>query len=309
MTPKEAKATVAAHDLEDRFWGLVRRRIVIGGIAVLLVGAGAGWIAIEHVVQRAVETPLRELQREVVRAEVQADGAKRANETAKASAEQLTAGLDALNRTLQGLGERAEAINTQFIRVDEQINAAAKNANLRSQRDFNAIQLRIAGLEALVKRIGEENTATRKAAADYAKQVATLEAKIEREQKRFAENSAYTISIFFDPSRRALANELQGRLTAVGFRAPTHETPGQTGKNLLTYHGESEAKAQEVLGLVQPIVRDLQATKAPPVKPVPALKGDKKFDFLAGGEVISGFFSGTKWHLDPKSMQLALAAN
>jgi hypothetical protein len=313
MDTKEAETLIAAHQLEDVFWGLVKRRFVITGLAVLVIGAGVVLVAVETVVQRAVETPLRELQKEVIRAEVQADAAKRANEAAATSSEQVTAAATALNTTLKALAERANAIDIQFNRVTEQINATSENASLRSQRDFNALQNRIAGLEVLVKKIGEENAATRKAAAEYASQVATLGAKVEREQKRFAENSAYTVSVFFDPSRRAIATELQGRLTALGFRAPILEVPGIAvkGKNLLTYHGESEAKAQEVLGLVKPLVKDLQLTKAPEIvsKSTTPYKSGGKVEFFPGGALIDMLGGFHKWNLDPKNLQLALGAN
>lgn len=134
---------------------------------------------------------------------------------------------------------------------------------MRSPRDFDAVQIRIAALEVLVK-IGEDNAATRKATAEYAKQIATLESKVEQEQKRFSENSAYTVSISFN-QKKAIATGLQGRLTALGFRAFAQELPLLGRGNVLTYTEEGEAKAQEVLTLIKPIVKDVQAKKTPPL--------------------------------------------
>jgi predicted nucleic acid-binding Zn-ribbon protein len=150
---------------------------------------------------------------------MQADAAKRASETAKASAEQLSAGLTTLNTTLQGLNEQAKGIELQFKFVTDQINAASENANLRSQRDFNAVQRRITALEGLVREIGEDSAASRKATAEYARQIAALETKFDSEQKRFAENSAYTVPIFYDPSKKSQATEVQSRLASLGFPA------------------------------------------------------------------------------------------
>ena len=76
---------------------------------------------------------------------------------------------------VEDLKGKATGVEKQFGLVKEQISAEGKNAALRSGQDFKAIQERISGLEALVKKIGDENDATRKATADYAKQVAVLE--------------------------------------------------------------------------------------------------------------------------------------
>jgi chromosome segregation ATPase len=297
--------------MEDYFWTLVKRRLVITGLAVLLISAGGIWVAAELVVQRVAETPLRELQKEVVRAEIQADGAKRASDTAKTSAEHVTAGLNGLNTILEGLGEQAKAIESRFALMNEQINAASDNARRRSQQDFDAVQRRIAALEALVKQIGEDSAASRKATAEYAKQIAALESKVERDQKRFAENSAYTVSILFDPSKKGLATEVQARLAALGFRAPLHELPSNAAKgNSLSYQASTgDAKAQEVLALLKPLVRDLQEKKlAVPEKSEPSIS-KKTFDKLefkpAAGIVFSLLMSG----LDPKSLQLQLGAS
>lgn len=310
ITPKEVKKRALLYEMEDHFWSLVKRGVVPFAAVLTVVGAGGIWIAVELIVQRVAETPLRELQKEVVRAEVQADAAKRASDAAKTSSEQVTAGLNTLNTTLQGLTEQAKAVELQFRLVTDQINAASDNARLRSQRDFDAVQRRIAALEALVKQIGEESAASRKATAEYARQIAALESKVEREQKRFAENSEYTVLIFFDPSRKALATELQSRLAALGFRAPVHELPAKAFKgNALTYHEQSDAKAQEVLALLKPVVKDVQGKKAKPpeifsklTEVVPSKGADS---FKSGGFT----YHLLAWNLDAKSMQLALGVN
>jgi hypothetical protein len=218
----------------------------------------------------------------------------------------------ALQTSIQGLQEQAKGVADQFSLVSQQINAASANAARRSQQDFDALQQRITGLETLVKKIGDENDATRKATADYARQVATLEVKVEKEQKRFAENSEYTVSIFFDPSRKAQAAELQSRLAALGFRAPIRELPANAAKgNTLTYQSPSDAKAQEVMALVKPVVRDIQAKKFPELR-LSSLEGfykksedwkieSQKFESLLPGGLLS-----MAWGMDPKSMSLTL---
>ena len=315
MTEEEVKKRDILYGMEDELWRLVKRRIGYYLAGVAIVGGVGIWLVAELVVQRVAEAPLKELQKEVMRAEFQADGAKRASDAARTSSEQVTAGLAALNTTLQNLNEQAKAVEVQFKLVTEQINAASDNASLRSQKNYDAVQRRISALEVLVKQIGDENAATRRATAEYGKQMAALEGKVDREQKRFAENSAFTVSILFDPSKKVLAGEVQSRLSALGFRAPLHELPAKTTKgNELTYHGESDAKAQEVLGILKPVVKNVQGKKAPEVS-----SSKKTYDFVKDGKmrgdigtppVMLNFYSLiTAMNLDPKNMQLALGAD
>ncbi len=222
MTNEEVEKRTVLYEMEDELWRLIKRRGAIFALAFATIGMGGIWAAVHITVQQVADRPLNELQKQLVLAEVQAEGAKSAAAASRTAADQVASSLQLLQSSIEGLGEQAKAVKAEFVLVREQINAASENASRRSQQDFNAVQQRIGALEALVKRIGEENEATRKATADYAKQVAALEVKVEKEQKRFAENSEYTVSIFFDASKKALATEIQSRLAALGFRAPVH---------------------------------------------------------------------------------------
>lgn len=301
MTEKEVKKRTVLYEMEDELWRLVKRRVWIFVITFAVIGASGIWAIVHFTVQQVADRPLKDLQKQLVNADVQVEGAKTAATASRKAADEATMSLAALQASIQGLRDQAKAVENQFTLVSQQINAASENAARRSQQDFNAVQQRIAGLEALVKKIGEENDATRKATADYAKQVAALETRVEREQKRFAENSGYTVSIFFDPSKKALATELQSRLAALGFRAPVHEVRALKG-NSLTYQSQSDVKAQEVLALLKPVVKDVQV---------------KKFSELGLTKELAEIFPGVErykspligWHVDPKSMQLALGVN
>jgi methyl-accepting chemotaxis protein len=295
MTNEEIEKRKLLYEVEQELWTLLKRRAWL----LIILGVGGLWAIVHWTVQQVADRPLKEVQKQLVQAEVQADGAKRSAAAAGSAADQVTTSLGTLQGSVQGLRDQAKAVEDQFALVSQQINAASENAARRSQRDFNAVQQRIAGLEALVKKIGDENDATRKATADYAKQVAALETKIEREQKRFAENSEYTVSISHEPSKKALAAEVQSRLASTGFRATVRELmPNIIKGNSLTFQGPNEAKAQEVLALLKPVVRDLQAKK-------PLEYGSKMSD-LKGSTAINPLVF---WHLDPKGMQLLLGAD
>jgi hypothetical protein len=301
ITPQQR---AALFELEDEFWGLVRRRIVVTGLVALIIGAGGGWAVIELVVQRNVETPLRDLQKELVRAEMQAQGARSASETARASAEQVTSTANALKDTLQDLGQQASSVEERYKAVRAEIDAASQTERRRSQQDSVAIQQRITALEALVRRLADDNVASRNATADYQRKITELEQKVEGEKKRFADNSGYTVSIVFDPSRKNLATEVQARLAVLGFRAPLHEQPANAVKgNTLTYQPSSEAKAQEVISALKPLVKDIQEKKMAEYLPYKKESSSSKIDFKGAGVLPLMLFA---W--DPKGMQLQLGA-
>lgn len=265
MDPDEVDKRRLLYEIEDRLWELVKRRAWIIGV----IGVGGIWGLVHFTVRQVADRPLQDLQKQLVQAEILADRAKGAAAAASGAADQVTGQLASLQASIQSLKDQAKGVEDQFRLVSERINADAKNAALRSEKDFSAAQQRISALEALVKKIGEENEATRKATADYAKKVAALESKIEKEQKRFAENSAYTVWIQFIPDKKSLAQEVQSRLASAGFKAPLSEIlklvieffPGASKGTSLAYLPQSESKAQEVLALIRPILKDVQTRK------------------------------------------------
>ena len=306
MDEQEVQKRALIYEVEDEVWKLIKRRAWVVVVLVAFLGVGGIWANVQYTVRQVADGPLRELQRQLVLVEVQADAAKRANAAATAAADQVSRNVSSLQANLQQLDDRAKAVADQFSIVSQQIDAASKNAALRSQRDFNAAQERITALEMLVKQIGEENAATRKATADYARQVAALKADVEKEQKRFAENSAYTVLIHASPDKRNLATEIQTRLASAGFRAALTETTGKLERNSLVYSEKSEAKAKEVLSLLKPVLRTLEITKIPDLagRFPTTVKDLKGYSSLPGGAVVSMFYM---WQPDANSFILLVS--
>jgi len=268
MDDEEIKKRRLLYEVEDELWRLIKRRAWIVVVFLALVGVGGLWAAVHVTVRQVADGPLKDLQRQLIQAELQAESARKANAEATTAANQARADLTSLQGTIQALRNEAKSVEDKFGLVSQQIDAAAKNAALRSQRDFNAVQERISALETLVKRIGDENAATRQAAAEYAKQIAALENKFDREQKRFAENSAYSISIFAVSEKRVLAQEIQRRLASVGFRVTLSELPLKVDKTTLTYHEKNEAKAKEILSMLGTSLKDVQLIGISSKKPL-----------------------------------------
>lgn len=294
MDEEEVRKRTLLYEIEDELWVLLKRRAWILAVVLAIVGASGIWAVVHYTVQQVADGPLKDLQKQLVQAEIQAESAKRANATATTAAEQVTSNLNGLQGSVQTLREQAKSISDQFALVTQQIEASSKNAALRSQRDFNAAQERIAALETLVKRIAEDNAATRKATADYAKQVAALENKVEKEQKRFAENSAYSVSIFSSSNKRSLALDVQRLLAGAGFRAALVDFPVKSDKNTLTYDGKSDSKAKELLALIAPIVKDVELKTFKDVLSAVPYKGlaiDPKIEALIGGITFRPFIS------------------
>lgn len=298
MDADEIKKRRLLYEVEDELWKLLKRRAWLVGI----IGVGGIWALVSFTVRQVADRPLQELQKQLLQADVQADNAKRAAAAASTAADQVTTQLTSLQASIQSLKDQAKGVEDQFRLVSQRINADAKNAALRSEKDFSAAQQRIAALEALVKQIGEDNEVTRRATADYAKKVATLENRIEREQKRFAENSAYTVWISFIPDKKSLALDIQGRLASAGFKAPLTEISFKTvfleasKGTTLTYLAASEAKAQEVLAVVRSILKDVQTKKLPDADPQ-QLRFSKDLSLLFG-------FGGL--YADPTTIHLSL---
>jgi hypothetical protein len=270
MDVDEVEKRKLLYEIEDKLWHLLKRRAWI----IALIGVGGIWGLVHFTVKQLADRPLQDFQRQLVQAEILADRAKGAAAAASSAADQVTAQLASLTAVIQGLKDQAQSIQDQFGLVRDRITAEAKNAALRSEKDFSAVQQRIAALEALVKKIGEENEATRKATAEYATKIVALESQIENEPKRFAEHSSYTVWISFFPDRKSLAQQVQSRLAGAGFKAPISEIPTSiklfpdVGKGIsLSYVPQTEGKAQEVAALISPIVKDIKIRKIPEKPP------------------------------------------
>jgi hypothetical protein len=265
MDAEEIEKRKLLYEVEDELWKLVKRRAWIIIALGSLIGLGGIVVVVQLVVSRVAEQPLRALEKNLAQAELLAERAKSAAVAASGSADQVTADITSLTVSIQGLRAQAKGVEDQFRLVIERINAEARSAAIRSEKDFAAAQQRISALESLVKRIGQENDATRKATADYAKKIASLEAQIEQEQKRFAENSLYTISIRFAPEKRSIAQQIQARLAALGFKAVVTDVslkfPPESKGNVLRYPPGSEKKAQEVLAIIRPVVNEVETAK------------------------------------------------
>lgn len=260
--------------LETEVMSRLKWRFWIGALVVALLG----FFGVREMLRGFVDTEVKAAQRAAILAE---ESAKKAT-TATDEASKQTQSYIKTVETLQG---EAQKVDAQFVAVRQRITADAKNAALRSEKDFSAAQQRLAALEALVKQIGEENEVTRRATADYAKKVATLENRIEREQKRFAENSAYTVWISFIPDKKSLALDIQSRLASAGFKAPLTEITSKileaSKGTTLTYLAAGESKAQEVLAVVKSILKDVQTKKLPDADPT-KLRFSKEHSLLFG---------------------------
>jgi hypothetical protein len=177
LQPSEAEKRELLHELQDGVWKFVKERawwtaVIFGvfgvfGVPLLI------YTLVERTVDRVAVVPLKAVEKNLTQAELLAERAKKAASDAAAAAAEV-------NAQVEDLKGKATGVEKRFGLVTEQINAEAKNAALRSTQDFKASQERISRLEALVKKIGDENEATRKATADYAKQVTVLEAQIEK---------------------------------------------------------------------------------------------------------------------------------
>jgi hypothetical protein len=259
-------------DMEDELWALAKRRGWMVLLIVGLVGIGGVWALVNQLVARAIERPIEESRARIIDMQVQTELTKRAGAAAGSVADQASGQLKVLTTAIEGLQRQADGVNTQFKLVTGQIDAATRNAAIRSTNDFKALQDRIAGLEKLVKTIAEDSQASKRAALEYEKKLAALQSQIENEQRRFAENSKYVVTVSYVKPKRDIASQVQARLSALGFRVSVVSDdfypfsgfskttkPSQT---TLTYPPDTESKAQEITEAIKPLVGEIRQVKA-----------------------------------------------
>jgi hypothetical protein len=261
VQPSEVEKLKLLYETEEKLLGRFKHRfwiiLILGSLGVV----GAIYALVERTVNQVATGPLKEIEKKLTESNLLSEKAKAAATTAAGSADQVNAQLSLRQKDVEDLQEKAKVVEKQFGVVMDRINAEARNAATRSTQDFKAAQERISNLEGLVKKIGDENEATRKATADYAKKVALLEGQIEKNQKRFAENSKYTVWISFVPEQKALAQQVQNVLANVGFKASVRESSTVGKGNSLVYWSQEETKARDILDLVKPIIKDVQPTR------------------------------------------------
>jgi hypothetical protein len=293
MEPSEVQKRTLLYELEDHLKKLFLRRAWILGI----VGIFGLYILARFVVEQYAATPLKEIEKKYAQAELLADQigkkyaqaelladrAKKAASDAQGAADQATTQAAQATTQMSSLTKGVQDLADQI--------AEGKNAAGRSNLDSQATQQRISRLEALVKNISAENEVTRKAYAHYKKQIDKITAETASNQKRFAENSRYTVLIVSSPEQRPLAEKVQNELADVGFKAsllglppvaaPAGAPPGWVPPwppwgpstdpgNTLTYTPDNEMKAQEILARIKPILKDVRLeSKEPPKIPPP----------------------------------------
>jgi hypothetical protein len=286
LQPSEAEKRELLYETEEKLWKLIKNKlwwstVIVGVFGVLGVLGGVLGVPllihtlVERAVERVAATPLNETKKEYAQAHLMAELAKKGASDAMDAAGQA-------KTQVQDLTSRAAGVEERYGLLTERINAEWKNATLRSTDQFKAAQERISRLEALVKKIGAENEDSRKAYADYKKQIDEITAETAKSQQRFAENSQYTVLISYSSEQRPLAQKVQSALANKGFKAqllplgapgPIDPATGElsTG-NSLTYSPESEMKAQEILTLIKSFIKDVRLRLREPPK-IPSVPG------------------------------------
>src|SRR5262249_1186017 len=144
------------------WWVFILAASIVGGLIYSIAYT---------VVDRFAAVPLKAVEKNLAQAELLAERVKAAQAAAEAGADQVKAQLSLRQKDAQHLQEKFTGVDKQFDFFTERMNAEWKNAALRSTQDFKANQERISRLEALVKKMGDENEANQKAYADYKKQI------------------------------------------------------------------------------------------------------------------------------------------
>jgi hypothetical protein len=98
MTEEEVKQRAVLYEMEDELWRLVKRRAWMFVLVAAAIGMGGIWAIVHFAVQQIADRPLKDLQKQLILAEAQADGAKAAATASRASADQRTTALSSPRR-------------------------------------------------------------------------------------------------------------------------------------------------------------------------------------------------------------------
>src|SRR5690348_10571842 len=113
MSEEEVQKRKVLYEMEDELWGLIKRRAWIFVIAFAVIGTGGILAAVHVTVQQFADKPLKDLTKQLILAETQADGAKTAAAASRAAADQVRTDLAALQSSMEALDKQAKNVQVQ----------------------------------------------------------------------------------------------------------------------------------------------------------------------------------------------------
>jgi hypothetical protein len=247
---------------KTRFW-------VVTAVVVLVGFLGSG-LLIRETVRTLVE-------KQIADANTAAIIAKEAATRAALATEEITKQAQTYVKTVTELQEKASQVDAQFVSVRQRLEAESANVKAGAAREAKDITTRLGRLESLVAGLAKQPQVDRQAVAAYQSDIVKLRESAFAEGKRFAENSTYFVSIYYNEKTAAIAPKVVEILTQAGFKASsmsstlvfrkfssaeepqilglpsTRPLPGNVNRIIYDFNGE--AKAKEISEMLRSVVR------------------------------------------------------
>lgn len=242
----------AVHNVEQEVVRLIRWRY---SIAVALIAA-VGIIGIGAALREFVRS---HIDQEISRAKAESMEAVKAAALATAATRDARTQTEAYAKTVGDLQGRATAVDDQFAQVRRRLEEDSRNVSAGAKRDADVLRDRIVRLEALVTKLSDASRANQELVETYRKELAAKEAQSAADAKRFAENSAFRVTVYSETGN-SIGQRAVDLLTRAGFKtsfaAPASlDPPASPGRNIIRYTPDARSKSSAVRDLLRPIAQ------------------------------------------------------
>ncbi len=189
---------------KKRFW-------IITAIVVVFGVLGSG-ILIRETVRTLVD-------KQIAEANTAAILAKESATRATLATDEIIKHTQTYGKTVGVLQERATKVDAQFVAIQQRMEAESGNVKAGAARETKDIATRLARLESLVGGLAKQPQIPQKEVAAYEKEIAELKQAAFAEGKRFAENSDYYVTVYYNEKSTTLSTKVTEKLTEAGFKA------------------------------------------------------------------------------------------
>lgn len=189
---------------KNRFWIVTAIVIVLGYFGFSLL--------IRETVRGLVEKEITDANRAAIIAKESATRASLATE-------EVTKQAQTYSKTVIGLQEKANQVDAQFISLRQKFEADSANVKAGAAREAKDIATRLARLETLVAEMAKQPQLSQEAVSAYQKEIAGLKEAAFAEGKKFGENSAYYVTVYYNEKTIALSTKVVEKLSQAGFKA------------------------------------------------------------------------------------------
>ena len=204
--------TQVLDDLQKELIQWAKKRFWIITAIVIVLGFFGSSLLIRETVRGLVEKEIEDANKAAIIARESATRAAIATEEVAKQAQTYA-------KTVIGLQEKASQVDTQFTSIRQRLEAETANVKADAARETKDIATRLTHLEKLVAGVVKQPQTSQQAVATYQKEIVELKEVAFNEGKKFGENSAYYVTVYYNEQTIALSAKIVEKLTQAGFKA------------------------------------------------------------------------------------------